>query len=39
PHENEHELSEIPAYVKKKITFLSVKTMDDVVEAIFGAKV
>jgi len=39
PHENEHELVEIPQYVKKKITFLSVKTMDDVVEAIFGKKV
>jgi len=39
PHENEHELVEIPHYVKKKITFLSAKTMDDVVEAIFGKKV
>ncbi|MBP1750128.1 MAG: peptidase [Deltaproteobacteria bacterium] len=39
PHENWHELVEIPAYVKKKITFLSAKTMDDVVEAIFGKKV
>ncbi|HBL23744.1 MAG TPA: hypothetical protein DDZ40_06465 [Deltaproteobacteria bacterium] len=39
PHENEHELVEIPQYVKKKITFLSAKTMDDVVEAIFGKKV
>ncbi len=39
PHENEHELVEIPQYVKKKMTFLSAKTMDDVVEAIFGKKV
>ncbi len=39
PHENVHELVEIPPYVKKKITFLSAKTMDDVVEAIFGKKV
>ncbi len=39
PHENWHELVEIPPYVKKKITFLSAKTMDDVVEAIFGKKV
>jgi ATP-dependent Lon protease len=39
PHENDHELVEIPQYVKKKIAFLSVKTMDDVVAAIFGEKV
>ncbi len=39
PHENWHELVEIPSYVQKKITFLSAKTMDDVVEAIFGKKV
>ncbi len=39
PHENDHELVEIPQYVKKKITFLSVKTMDDVVAAVFGEKV
>jgi ATP-dependent Lon protease len=38
PHENEHELVEIPPYVRKKITFLSAKTMDDVVEVIFGKK-
>jgi len=38
PHENCHELVEIPNYVKKKINFLSVKTMDDVVEAIFENK-
>ncbi len=39
PHENDHELVEIPPYVKKKITFLSAKTMDDVVAAVFGKKV
>jgi ATP-dependent Lon protease len=39
PHENDHELVEIPQYVKKKITFLSAKTMDDVVAAVFGEKV
>ena len=39
PHENWHELVEIPSYVQKKIIFLSAKTMDDVVEAIFGKKV
>ncbi len=39
PYENCHELVEIPGYVKKKITFLSAKTMDDVVEAVFGKKV
>ncbi|OPY00628.1 MAG: Lon protease 1 [Syntrophorhabdus sp. PtaB.Bin047] len=39
PHENDHELVEIPQYVKKKIAFLSVKTMDDVVAAVFGKKV
>lgn len=39
PHENCHELVEIPNYVKKKLTFLSAKTMDDVVEVIFGKKV
>jgi ATP-dependent Lon protease len=38
PDENVHELVEIPSYVKKKITFLPVKNMDEVVEAIFGKK-
>ena len=38
PEENIHELVEIPGYVKKKITFLPVKNMDDVVEIIFGKK-
>ncbi|HVN96406.1 MAG TPA: endopeptidase La [Syntrophorhabdaceae bacterium] len=35
PEENLHELADIPAYVKKKITFLPVKNMDDVVGIIF----
>lgn len=38
PQENIHELVEIPAYVKKKITFLPVKNMNEVVETIFGKK-
>lgn len=38
PHENVHELVDIPPYVKKKIKFLPAKTMDDVVEIIFGKK-
>ena len=38
PEENVHELVEIPAYVKKKITFLPVKNMNDVVEIVFGKK-
>ena len=38
PEENIHELVEIPAYVKKKITFLPVKNMNDVVEIVFGKK-
>ncbi len=38
PQENVHELVEIPAYVKKKITFLPVKNMNEVVETIFGKK-
>jgi ATP-dependent Lon protease len=35
PEENVHELVEIPAYVKKKITFLPVKNMDDVINIVF----
>lgn len=35
PEENVRELVEIPAYVKKKIKFLSAKNMDDVVRIIF----
>ena len=38
PVENIHELVEIPQYVKKKITFLPVKKMDEVVKIIFGKK-
>ena len=38
PEENVHELVEIPAYVKKKITFLPVKNMNDVVKIVFGKK-
>ena len=38
PEENVHELVEIPAYVKKKITFLPVKNMNDVVRIVFGKK-
>ena len=38
PEENIHELVEIPDYVKKKITFLPVKNMNDVVEIIFGKR-
>jgi ATP-dependent Lon protease len=36
PEENVHELVEIPAYVKKKIKFLPVKNMNDVVKIVFG---
>jgi ATP-dependent Lon protease len=35
PEENVYELVEIPAYVKKKITFLPVKNMDDVINIVF----
>jgi ATP-dependent Lon protease len=38
PEENVHELVEIPSYVKKKITFLPVKNMNDVVKIVFGKK-
>jgi len=38
PEENVHELVEIPSYVKKKITFLPVKNMDEVVGILFGKK-
>lgn len=38
PEENVHELVEIPTYVKKKITFLPVKNMNDVVKIVFGKK-
>jgi len=35
PEENMRELAEIPKYVKRKIKFLPVKTMDEVVKIIF----
>ena len=35
PEENVRELVEIPSYVKSKIKFLPVKTMDDVVKIMF----
>ncbi|MCX5816107.1 MAG: endopeptidase La [Proteobacteria bacterium] len=38
PDENMGELVEIPGYVKKKIKFVPVKNMDEVVKAIFGEK-
>ena len=36
PDENKRELSEIPDYVKRKLKFLPVKNMDDVIKIIFG---
>ena len=38
PEENMRELVEIPQYVKKKINFLPVKTMDDVIKIMFVNK-
>jgi ATP-dependent Lon protease len=35
PEENMRELVEIPTYVKRKIKFLPIKTMDDVVKIMF----
>jgi ATP-dependent Lon protease len=35
PEENMRELVEIPPYVKRKIKFLPIKTMDDVVKIMF----
>ena len=35
PEENGHELTEIPAYVKKKMKFHLVKNMDEVIAIIF----
>jgi ATP-dependent Lon protease len=35
PEENMRELVEIPSYVKRKIKFLPIKTMDDVVKIMF----
>ena len=36
PEENKRELSEIPDYVKRKLKFLPVKNMDDVIRILFG---
>jgi ATP-dependent Lon protease len=36
PDENKRELSEIPDYVKRKLKFIPVKNMDDVIKVIFG---
>ena len=36
PEENKRELSEIPDYVKRKLKFLPVKNMDDVIKILFG---
>ncbi len=38
PEENMRELVEIPSYVKRKIKFLPIKTMDDVVKIMFADK-
>lgn len=38
PEENTRELVEIPGYVRKKITFRPVRTMDQVVEIVFGGE-
>jgi ATP-dependent Lon protease len=38
PEGNARELDELPVYVKKKIEFLPVKDMDDVVKILFAAK-
>jgi ATP-dependent Lon protease len=37
PEENAKDLEDIPDYVRKKITFLPVKDMDDVVKILFSA--
>ncbi|MCX5798270.1 MAG: endopeptidase La [Proteobacteria bacterium] len=36
PEENMREFEEIPAYVKRKIRFIPVRKMDDVIKIIFG---
>jgi ATP-dependent Lon protease len=38
PEENQKDLADIPDYVKKKVTFVPVKDMDDVVRLLFGAR-
>jgi ATP-dependent Lon protease len=36
PYENTRELEEVPRYVKKRITFVPVRTMDEVIREVFG---
>jgi ATP-dependent Lon protease len=36
PDENRRDLEEMPRYVKQRIAFLPVRTMDDVVRIVFG---
>jgi ATP-dependent Lon protease len=36
PDENMRELEEVPRYVKKRITFVPVRTMDEVIREVFG---
>ncbi|OQC48030.1 MAG: Lon protease [Deltaproteobacteria bacterium ADurb.Bin026] len=36
PDENVGELVEIPGYAKKKIKFMPVRNMDEVVKIVFG---
>jgi len=38
PEENQKDLVDVPDYVKKKVTFVPVKDMDDVVRILFGAR-
>jgi ATP-dependent Lon protease len=38
PEANARDLDELPSYVKKKIEFIPVKDMDDVVEVLFDIK-
>ena len=38
PEENQKDLADVPDYVKKKVTFVPVKDMDDVVRILFGAR-
>jgi ATP-dependent Lon protease len=37
PEDNLKDLEDIPDYVKKKVTFLPVRDMDDVVKLLFSA--
>jgi len=38
PEENQKDLADVPDYVKKKVTFVPVKDMDDVVRILFSAR-